>query len=418
MNSSASKLSLIQGISIGIGSIIGSGVLFLPSMTLKMAGFDALLGWVLIIVLCLPGLYFLREMVENSKENEGIAGFISLGLGKDLGNAIPILLLGTVTIGMPSAAIVAGRYVQALIPNHPQISNIVPFIMILITIYVTLKGIKTSAILNTIVTVLLLTVGAALFFKTSTSVAEYKIPTFNYDLKNILNSAVLAFWAFAGFENLTFLSSNFVNPRRDLLISAGVAIFLCGLLYVGLTLNISLLISQDRIDSSLGLLQLGDYVQPISISKLLIALFALFAVMINLLSWTAGISNAVVSSSSKGMLPTSLSKLDNHIPKNATIALGVAFLISTSVGIFSSDIFDSMLALVSSNFLVLYLLSIISYAKFTSSIAKKIIASILSVLIIVVLLSYKLLLIYPTILIILSILYSKFSSSKRVPNEA
>ncbi len=407
MNSSANKLTLIQGISIGIGSIIGSGVLFLPSMTLSLAGNDALLGWVLIIILCLPGLYFLREMVGNTTENDGIAGFIGLGLGKDLGNAIPILLLGTVTIGMPSAAIVAGKYIQELFVTHPYVSIIVPFSMILLTITTTLYGIKTSAKLNTLVTILLILVGLTLFLKTSNNIHQMKVPEFSYNWKNIMNSSVLAFWAFAGFENMTFLSSNFQNPKRDLLISASVAIVVCGLLYLGLTFNISTLLKQEEINSSLGLMQLADFIKPAYFSKLIIALFAFFAVMVNLISWTAGISNAIVSASKKRMLPSSLEVLKDGVPKSAILTLGCAFCISTAIGITSSEVFNSMLTLVSSNFLVIYLLSLLSYSKFTTNKIKKYISVILSIGILIVLMSYKWLLIYPLVLITISIIYSK-----------
>jgi amino acid efflux transporter len=308
---------------------------------------------------------------------------------------------------MPSAAIVAGKYVQELWITHPYVSIIVPFSMILITITTTLYGIKTSAKLNTMVTILLILVGLTLFLKTSSNIHLIKVPEFSYNWKNIMNSSVLAFWAFAGFENMTFLSNNFQNPKRDLLISASIAIVVCGLLYLGLTFNISVLMKQEEINSSLGLMQLADFIKPAHFSKLIIAMFAFFAVMVNLISWTAGISNAIVSASKKRMLPSSLGVLKSGVPKNAILALGCAFCISTAVGITSSETFNSMLALVSSNFLVIYLLSLLSYSRFTSNKLKKYISLFLSIGILIVLLSYKWLLIYPLVLIAVSIIYSK-----------
>ena len=85
------KYTRWEGITRAIGSIIGSGILFLPSYTYAQAGGDVLISWLLAIIICIPGVFFLSEMVENVKDNSGIGGFISVGLGERIGSLIPIL---------------------------------------------------------------------------------------------------------------------------------------------------------------------------------------------------------------------------------------------------------------------------------------------------------------------------------------
>src|ERR1035438_5021750 len=94
------QLTLKDGIGLGLGSIIGSGILFLPSMTYGLAGTNVLVCWVVTTFLCLPLLYIFSHMVESVPNESGMEGYISLGLGEHVGATIPILFLSTVGIGM------------------------------------------------------------------------------------------------------------------------------------------------------------------------------------------------------------------------------------------------------------------------------------------------------------------------------
>ena len=72
------KLSLFQAIPLGIGSIIGSGILFLPSLTYYTSEENVLLAWIITTVLCIPGVIFFSDMVKVIKDDSGMAGFVFL----------------------------------------------------------------------------------------------------------------------------------------------------------------------------------------------------------------------------------------------------------------------------------------------------------------------------------------------------
>ena len=97
------KLGLFSGTSYAIGSIIGSGILFLPSLTYKLSGNNVFLSWGLATILCVPLLIMFYDMSKMSKTNDGVKGFIELGLGEKVGACFPILMLLTVSVGMPSS---------------------------------------------------------------------------------------------------------------------------------------------------------------------------------------------------------------------------------------------------------------------------------------------------------------------------
>ena len=63
-------------------------------------------------------------MVKNVPNESGIEGFIKLGLGEGLSAIIPILFLGTVSIGMPLSAYIVGDYMQHLLGGGAHIQII------------------------------------------------------------------------------------------------------------------------------------------------------------------------------------------------------------------------------------------------------------------------------------------------------
>jgi amino acid efflux transporter len=408
------KLSAAQGISIGIGSIMGSGILFLPSMTLQVGGRYTLQAWIFTMLLCLPGLYFFSKMVDSVQDKSGIGGFVSLGLGPHFGKSIPILLLGTVSIGMPSAAIIASKYVQNLLPNYESIGLVMPFLLVYLGVMTTIKGLNTGSFLNSLVAFLLFAVGIVILFLCGPALPSSMPILPEKGVVGFLQASVLSFWAFAGFENLTFLAEEFHNPKRDLVISAVVSLVLCGLLYYALTYVYGGLIPYAEISPLAGLAQLSAHSSGPSYMPILIALFAVFAVVINLVSWTAGVSRAIVSSAKDRMLPRYLEILNSkQNPARAALFLGLFFTLSLLFNVFFPQYFDKLLTVVSTNLLVLYLIGLIAFFKYTNETKAKVLSLLFILGICIVLSSSGPILLYPLILISGSVLYSKITSGDR-----
>lgn len=404
------KLALHQAIPLGIGSIMGSGVLFLPSLTYKVALNDVMYSWLLIILLCIPGVWFFAEMLEGAKGKvASMASLVELGLGKETANTTYIILLGTVVFGMPSAAIIAGKYVGEVI-TLPYISLIIPFVILSISFVINIKGISASSLAATIITIILLVVSVTLISSTVKPVESYSVLKPSFNIGNIYEGAVLAFWAFAGFENLTFLYDQFKNPKRDLLITIVVSILFCGIIYILLVANYAALVPIEKVSNTVGLLQLARSISSPHILYI-ISVFAFFAVLINFISWTSGI----VSLMSKSTESNALSPRIIYIfktKKSPIILLYSLFVLNTIIGLVSPSIFENILKTVSSNFLILYFMLICSYIVFTKNLFKKIIAICLAIVLILTISTSGVLLIYPLILFMLSIIYTISTNSK------
>lgn len=391
------KLTIKDGIALGIGSIMGSGILFLPSLSYQLAGQDVLTAWALTTAFCVPLLLIFSDMVKAVPNEHGIGGFLELGLGKHLAASTPILLLGTVGIGMPSAALIAARYLTRYIGGGSLVAAITALTLIAVSVAANLLGVRTGSLFQRIVAFGLFVLGVALFALTL-PLALPKLADIHpvWDLKLILTGSVVAFWAFAGFENMTFTAGEFKNPHRDIMVSIATSLLLCGALYIGLTANFVALIPADRVDTIVGLSQLAEVTSQKAAAAFLVTMFAIGAVLINLTSWSWGISRLVFASGGNGALPRYFGVLSkNDVPKRAL--LGMFFLFSTVVllaTIFPAW-FESGLQVVSTNFVFLYLLSLVSYTIYSKNKWKKALGVVLSALLVFTLTTSGWLLLYP-----------------------
>jgi amino acid efflux transporter len=407
------QLTLKDGIALGIGSVMGSGVLFLPSLTYLTAGKDVLLSWIIATLFCVPLTMIFSELVGAVPNESGLDGFVELGLGRNVAAAVPVILLGTVCIGMPSAALIAGDYVSKYLGTGSQVSIVVALILIGIAIVANCLGAKTSSVFQKIVAGLFFILGGSLFFITVPQAsAGYSQLVPEWKISPTLAGVVLAFWAFAGFENMTFLAGEFKNPRRDITVSIIVSVAACGALYLLLTANYASIIGLANVDPTTGLAQLAVASNIPRLSALLVTVLALGAVLINLTAWCWGISRLVFSSSGKGFLPSFLNKLDARaIPLRSLVFLlfvfcCVALLLGTH-----REFFSLGLRAVSSNFVMLYLLATVSYVKCARSRWKKAVGVSLSIALLVALWSSGLILIYSGGLFIVAWAISKRNNS-------
>jgi len=419
MSNLARQLTVKDGIALGIGSIMGSGILFLPSFTYRLAGSDVLVAWILTTLFCLPLLLVFSDMVKAMPNERGIEGFLSLGLGRDVAASVPILLLGTVGIGMPSAAIIAGRYLRRFVQGGSVVESLAALSLIAIAIVANMLGLKTGSLFQRVIAFLLFVVGAALFVMTIPD-ALPKLDAIKpaWDMKAILAGSVVAFWAYAGFENMTFMAGEFKNPHRDIMISIAISLFLCGALYIGLTANVVALIPQENIDTMAGLYQLSERISHKALATLLIVLFALGAVLINLTSWSWGVSRLVYASAGNGALPRYFHKLSkNKVPKRALVLLFVLF---STVVVTASQFpgwFEMGLQVVSTNFVFLYLLCILSYVMHIKSMPKKMLGLTLVVLLMIALSSSGWMLLYPSLLVGIAAVRSRYLRARAIVEE-
>lgn len=393
------QLSLKDGIFLAFGSVIGSGILFLPSLTFSISGSDTRWVWVITTILCIPLVYIFSDMIKEIPNERGLQGFISTGLGRHVGATIPIIFLGTVSLGMPSSALIVGEYVKSYVGGGIAVKILTAFFIVFGGIFTNLFGIKVNSSIQLAITFLLL---ALSLFILSLAPPTHFFQNTSFSSKSltlILPSIIVSFWAFAGFENLTFMAGEFKNPSRDIKISMLFALFLCGGLYLLLSESCASNIPYSEINPLAGLYQLSETISPKAVSTFVITVFAFLAVQINFNSWIWGMSRLVYVSAKQNILPSYFSLLnDKHIPQRSICLLASLFSIVLLVLIIFPSILKAILMVVSTNFVFIYILCLASYIMYKKWCFLKMISAGLLLLFILLFFSSKWLILYPLFL--------------------
>lgn len=402
------KLGILSGTSYAVGSIIGSGILFLPSLTYKLSGADVFLSWLLATVLCIPLLLVFYDMSKVTKAGDGVKGFIEHGLGKTVASCFPVLLLSTVSIGMPFSALIVGKFVKDYFSLN-GIDYLVAFYLLFFGVISNLFGKIIGEKIQNIVSISFIVVGIGLFFFTLPEASgNYQkiVPVF--DLKATFAGITMAFWAFAGFENLSFLTNDFKRPEKDFLLSMVLALVICGTIYLALTANYAAIIPYAGIENVMGIFQLSKVVQPREVSTLVITILAFLALKTNFNSWVKGLGQMIFNASKDGNLPRVLSERKNA----PTFLLAVLFSLSLVLSMIFPDFLETGLVIVSSNFVTIYVLTLLSYLKGKWSLPRKIMALVTLAILLISLGTSGVKLLYPVVVFFGTYLVFKLKMKK------
>ncbi|HEX8094101.1 APC family permease [Jatrophihabitans sp.] len=355
-----------QAIPLAIGSVAGSGILFLPSAVYVAAGRNSLLVWALATVLCLPMLLMFEDMVRSNPDGRGIEAFIREGLGDAFARCVPVLFLSLVIIGLPAGTLVAGRYVGHALHTGRLVEVLAAVSVLLAALASNLFGVKTNTRLQTATTWALVAMATVLLVS-ALPATRGGLGTVNpdtADLGVVLPAVILAFWAFAGFENLTFLSREFRDPERDFLPVSVIALGVYGLFTILLTVAIAVRLDRADVDQVAGLLQLAGTIEPHQLVTLCVTAIALFAMTLNAVAWVWGVSRLVAQAGSHRILPAGLAVVSaDGVPRRALLLLAVLFAATTSVLVGYPGLLVDAVATASAIFILMYLLSIVSYVR-------------------------------------------------------
>jgi amino acid efflux transporter len=346
-------LGLGGGIVLAVGSIAGSGILFLPSTIYVIAGSDSLVVWVVAALLCVPLLGVFGALVRRVPGGTGLEGFVALGLGRRVAVLVPALLLVVFYPAMAAAMLVAGGYVSSSGPVRLAVA----LAIIAVTTAGALAGARGAARLQ--VAVVWTTLAAAVALVVVTSGGSYGAvrPTFSH-VGAIAQAVLVAFWGFAGFENMTFVAGELRNPRRDYLIAVGVALGGYCLLAMALTANIASLIPRGDVDQLSGVAQLADYAP----GGVVISVLALALVQAGAGSWVWGISRLLYSTARDGRLPSWFAALDRRgVPRRAILSLTVPGACATCVAAVWPGLVLPFVTFASAVFVTLYALAVASF---------------------------------------------------------
>ena len=238
MKSSHQKIGLISATSLVVGNMIGAGVFVLPA-ALSKYGSIGLIGWLIsafgAIVLA---IIFSSLSKIISDKSGGPYVYSKNGFGDFIGFLVAWGYWVCTWIGNGAiviSVIGASGFFFPAITNNPVFSVTYGISIIWILTYINTRGIKDSAIVQIITTLLkllpiLIVIVFGIFFFDISNFPKFNL-TNNSDISIIPIVASLTLYAFLGIESASIPAENVKNPKKNIPKATMIGTLICVLVY-------------------------------------------------------------------------------------------------------------------------------------------------------------------------------------------
>jgi APA family basic amino acid/polyamine antiporter len=362
-------INLRRGMGLAICMLIGTGILALPGLALGVGNVhEAILGWLLITFLTIPRIQICARLGLKFPSTAGLAGYAEEAVGPWGGYSVSYLVGGSLFFGLPAIALIGSEYMRQLFTLSE--SGVALFAIFLVTLMFisNLFGIRAITLINYLaLAVLFLLIGLLIVFNldflgSGLGIAREALNgSGNIDMKNIWKITSLLFWAFLGWENLSFSLGEMKDPEKNIPRLYWLSFALVAALYIFLAL-ISVGASAAGV-SLIGAAGLSGLVLFTPGGNFLIWLI-IVVIAANACSWNFTASRLIYAGGRTGIFPSVFGKLSKrNIPVYSLVSLYAlsVFLIIGSY-LFRVPV-TAMMLLVNQNFIFLCGFIIIAYWK-------------------------------------------------------
>ncbi|QWI17145.1 amino acid permease [Bacillus wiedmannii] len=234
-------ISIKKGTALYVGAVLGSGILILPGMTASVAEGNAIVSWLIMILLSIPLAFTFAFLSIEYPSAGGIATFAEKAFGKNIGAIIGWCFFIAGSVGQIVVSMTGGMYIVKVFALSSDFSYVIAFIILSISIGFNLYGLKTSGSFQICIGVLTFFI---LIVTVISSLPYIEMKNINIhismqEVNPILDASLLIFWSFFGWEAIASLAPEFKSPRkRNIILSTGFAIVIIGVLYIGIALSV------------------------------------------------------------------------------------------------------------------------------------------------------------------------------------
>lgn len=331
--STSRAIGLWQGTALYVGAVLGTGILYLPSLAVHIAGPASVLAWVGLVALSVPLATLFASLGSVYPDAGGVANFASRAFGTFIGGTTGWWFYGGVMLGAPSAAIIGGFYIADLFHSSYTVAVFAAFIMLCIAILVNFFGVQTSSWLQVMLTGVLATL---LLIAVFTSLPDWRLKNFvpftPHGWFAVGSSASLLMFSFVGWEAVAPLSSEFRDPRKNIPRATLWALCIVAMLYLSVVFGTISVMGNSAGGSDIPIENLMSH--GIGNSAHLIT--AVVAVIL-----TVGTTNAYVGGAAKigsalardGALPLVLAKgnQSGEVPRRSLIVVAICALVVLAI---------------------------------------------------------------------------------------
>ena len=293
-----------------LGDVLGAGVYVLIGQIAAEVGGAVWAPFLLALAFAMMTAFSYAELVTKYPRAGGAAVFVHRAFHSSLLSFIVgfAMMSAAVTAAASLAVAFAGDYLSQFITVNPTVAALVFIVLVAL---LNLRGIEESMRVNVVLTVIevsglvlaivlgFATVAAgngmpeqAMQFRTDTSVGLA-----------VLSGAVLAYYAFLGFETSANVAEEAIDPRRTYPTALFTALGIAGVVYLLLGLALSMVVPVEELGGSTAPLLGVIEAAPIAFPEWLFSLIALLAVSNGALLFSIAASRLLYGMAREQLLP-------------------------------------------------------------------------------------------------------------------
>ena len=355
------SLTIARGTGVLLNIVIGAGLLILPGLAIKQAGDNAIYAWAICAIAATPFVGVFIVLGRHYPDAGGVAAYAERAFGIWGRKCAAYLLLGAVSLGLPSIALTGGHYLADVFPGSPLIYAIL--LLGLAVLPHLAKGENVSKLMGLLASSVMFSIIALLIIGIiSLNHIHPQETSFEFERHLAFSPFALLFFAFTGWEIGAGIGEEFSNPKRDF----PIAMALSFILATGLYLVIAYVASKSDLSGHYETPFIA-FVEPVfgRFGSLLVSIVAAIIVLANLSGALWGISRLVFSLARDQLLPKAFAITNSGHPVRAVKI--TAFSLFLVLMIYATGIItvETMIELAGQNFLVLYGIAALSLFNIT-----------------------------------------------------
>jgi amino acid transporter len=375
------NISISQGVVLAICTIVGSGLLGLPGLAIETSGAKvAALAWPITTLISIPLVLVFLKLSLDVQDSGGIARYATIALGDWAGTAVTFILALTFMLCIPIGTYMGSTYIQKILGLPESQIFLISAAVLGISTLLNYFGVKPSAWINKASALSMVLLVFLFVFSQPKLLGDglsayqnYATDWHDVSIKNIWGACAILFWAFLGWENLSFGSEEVKGGRFAIKL-----IFLVGFIAVTLLYGALALVAAGAHSEALdiagvsGMLAImdGSPLEPLADGLIVMIVIA------NVNAWVFAASRMMYAAGRERILPSFLGKLSSSsIPQASLIFMLAIYILLSATIHFKVLPLANGLMIANQNFIFIYIAVIICYVKLNRRIGAFVLAT-------------------------------------------
>jgi amino acid efflux transporter len=343
-----------QGAALTVGAVLGTGVISLPALAAREAGPASLLAWLSLVLLSIPLAATFAALGSRFPDGGGVSVYARRAFGDRAATVVGWCFYCAIPLGAPPAAGFAGAYVADVLGGGRATQLVTSGALILTVAVMNWYGVRVSGRVQLgIAGALALLLLAATAVSLPHARLDHLTPFAPHGWVAVGSAAALLVWAFAGWEVVSSLSSDYRSPQRDIPRATAVAVVVVALLYLGVSFATVAVLGGDAGRAPLSdllVLGLGETARPVT------ALVALLLSLGAMNAYFAGSARLGAALGRDGSLPAWLARGSSagQVPRRSLLVVTGSSLAVLGVVAATGAALEATLLVVTGAFTLVY----------------------------------------------------------------